>query len=133
MLSNNLEPSTKLTILLVEDDEDAQLLGRLHLQTVYNVSVAGSVSEATDVLKRMLVNLILLDLSLGGKEDGLDLVRYLRVSKKWKNLPVIALTAHAFKSDQENCLKAGCNDFITKPTTKAILLSKISAVLKELN
>ncbi len=129
MSRNNMEPSVKPTILLVEDDLDAQLLGRVHLQTKYNVSVAANVSEAIDILKRVSVNLILLDLSLGGGDDGLDLVRYLRKLKKWKDLPVIALTAHAFSSDQRGSMEAGCNDFLSKPVGWEIVLDRIKTYI----
>ncbi|MCH8067990.1 MAG: hypothetical protein IID16_01775 [Candidatus Marinimicrobia bacterium] len=47
--------------------------------------------------------MILLDLTLKGNEDGLHLVTYLRKSRKWESIPVIAITAYAFMADREKC------------------------------
>ncbi|MEE9190613.1 MAG: response regulator, partial [Candidatus Neomarinimicrobiota bacterium] len=121
------------TVLVVEDDPDAQLLVKLHLKDSYEICFTDTVAGAVEMIKNKRVDLVLLDISLTGNEDGLDFATYVRKSKKWKKLPIIALTAHAFKTDQDNCLKAGCNDFITKPVTKKILLSKIAIVFNSLN
>jgi len=76
-------------------------------------------------LKKNAVELVLLDLSLIGNEDGLDLVRWMRKTKTWKETPVIATTAHAFTKDRDNCLTAGCNDYLSKPMKRENLLKKI--------
>ncbi len=64
-----------------------------------------------------------------GGDDGLDLVRYLRKLKKWKDLPVIALTAHAFSSDQRGSMEAGCNDFLSKPVGWDTVLDRIETYI----
>ncbi len=48
-------------------------------------------------------------------------------------MPVVAITAHAFVTDREEALKAGCNDFLTKPVTKNKLLSKIATIFNSVN
>ena len=58
-------------------------------------------------------------------EDGLNLVRQLRSEEKWRGMPVVAITAHAFVTDREEALNAGCNDFITKPVSRSTLIEKI--------
>ncbi|MCF6238203.1 MAG: response regulator, partial [Candidatus Marinimicrobia bacterium] len=70
------------------------------------------------------------DLSLVGGEDGLALVKWVREDDRFSELPVIALTAHAFVSDREKCMDAGCNDFITKPIFRSQLLEIIQKNLK---
>lgn len=119
------EPGTKPTVLVVEDDVGSQHLVRFFLKDSNEVLLALSVAEAKETLKKQAVEVILLDLSLHGDEDGLDLARYLRKTKKWKDLPIIALTAHAFVTDRENCLAAGCNDYLTKPINRETLVEKI--------
>ncbi len=115
----------KKRILLVEDDPNSQKLMEYYLKEIYDISFAESVKEAKLQLDEHSIDLILLDLSLVGDEDGLDLARYLRKTERWKGIPIIALTAHAFTTDRNKCIDAGCNDYLTKPVKKEVLLSKI--------
>jgi PAS domain S-box-containing protein len=112
-------------ILVVEDDKDAQQLINFYLRNEYNIWFAASVANAKSLIETYSIGLILLDLSLEGDEDGLNLVRQLRSEEKWRGMPVVAITAHAFITDREEALKAGCNDFITKPVSRSTLIEKI--------
>ena len=113
-------------ILLVEDDLNSQKLTEIFLKGNYDMCSAVSVHEAKAQLKKHPISLILLDLSLVGDEDGLDLARYLRTTEKWRDIPIIALTAHAFTTDRDKCKVAGCDDYLAKPINKGKLLAKIS-------
>ena len=75
-------------------------------------------------------DLILLDLSLP-KMDGFKVVSQLRQHEVTKNIPVIALTAHAMKGDREQILEAGCNDYISKPIEPEELVACVGRWLKE--
>ena len=121
--------TTRMSILVVEDDPNSQKLASFTLSKDYELHFADSVSDAKDVLKSEAVQLILLDLSLRGDEDGLDLARYLRGKDKWQKIPIIALTAHAFTSDRDRCLEAGCSDFMTKPFRLAELKETIQHLI----
>ncbi|MFQ6614617.1 MAG: PAS domain S-box protein, partial [Fidelibacterota bacterium] len=112
-------------ILVVEDDPSSQLLMEYFLKARYNLYYAVSVREAMQVLGKIKPQVVLLDLSLAGQEDGLDLVRKMRKTKSWKKIPVIALTAHVFVTDQDRCIKAGCNAYLSKPVRQSVLLEKI--------
>lgn len=120
------QTTKKPLILVVEDDVNSQKLNRYFLKDFYNLLFASSINEAKDRLKKNKIELILLDLSLSGDEDGLDLARYLRKTKEWKNIPIIALTAHAFTKDRDNCLSAGCNTYLSKPVKQQRLLEVIA-------
>ncbi|MBC8400787.1 MAG: PAS domain S-box protein [Candidatus Marinimicrobia bacterium] len=117
-------------ILIVEDDQNAANLFSIYLRRKYDMCFAVSVVEAKQQLKEQKVDLVLLDLSLIGDEDGLDLTRFMRQSKQWKIVPIIAVTAHAFTSDREKCLQAGCNDYLAKPIRSEKLLEMIKAFMK---
>jgi len=112
-------------ILVIEDDESTLRMMYYYLRDDYNPKFADRVSEAREILETEPVKMILLDLSLKGDEDGLDLVRELRRSDNWKTLPIIATTAHVFTPDKERCLSAGCNDFLPKPISRATMLNTI--------
>lgn len=123
------EPGRKPLVLVVEDDLSSQKLTEFFLKGTHDVCFAVSVAEAKQRLKKFTVELVLLDLSLVGDENGLDLVRWMRKTKAWRNTPVIATTAHAFTTDRVNCLDSGCNDYLAKPIKREKLLEKISAVV----
>jgi len=126
-----IKPKRITRILIVEDDPNSQRLMKFYLKGNYNTCFAHSVKHAKKQMSRQRIDLILLDLSLKGDEDGIDLVRYLRKQERWKNLPVIAVTAHALVTDRESCLLAGCNDYLSKPIRKSDLLDRITRLLTQ--
>ncbi len=122
-------PVKKPLVLLVEDDPSSQKLTKFFLKAKFDIYFAVSVKEAKEQLKKYPIDLILLDLSLVGNEDGLDLVRWMRKTKTWQKTPVVAVTAHAFTTDRDNCLAAGCNDYLTKPIKREELIEKLGEYL----
>ncbi|MEE9190428.1 MAG: response regulator [Candidatus Neomarinimicrobiota bacterium] len=113
-------------ILVLEDDDSSQQLMSIHLMDQYDSCYAVSFEEAMNLLKKeRSIDLALVDLALIGDKDGLDFVRYLRKSKKWRNLPVIAVTAHVFRINKQQSIAAGCDDFLTKPIRRQELLNAI--------
>jgi CheY-like chemotaxis protein len=70
------------------------------------------------------IDLVLMDIMMP-EMDGLTAMREIRKENRWKNLPIIALTAKAMADDQEKCLAAGANDYIAKPLDVEKLLSLV--------
>lgn len=116
------------SVLIVEDDEVNRNFIKLVLNRTGNYTpiCAVSASEALEALRNNKIDLILMDIALSGPVDGLTLTKEIRGIEKYKLIPIIAVTAHALQIDRENSLKAGCNDFIAKPFSKAGLLEIIS-------
>jgi CheY-like chemotaxis protein len=119
--------------LLVEDDPLTQVYMRRVLRDRFEVAVASSVAEAKQQLATngARTRVILMDLSLRGLEDGLQLTRALRSDPSWKDLPIIATTAHAFAQDERNSLDAGCSAYLAKPIEPARLLATIRRLVPE--
>ncbi len=112
-------------ILLVEDNTANQkFVEALLLSRGMNVSVANNGSEALDVLQKKQFNVILMDLQMP-EMDGYETTEIIRKDIKNKELPIIAMTAHAMINEKDNCLSAGMNDYISKPFNKNELFAKL--------
>jgi PAS domain S-box-containing protein len=122
----------KALLLVVEDDPDSQILMKTVLQSRYEVLTASSTGEARQHLaaRGAEVRLILMDISLKGQEDGLTFTRDLRSQEQWRNVPIIATTAHAFAQDRDDALAAGCTAYLPKPFRNPELLSLIEQFLQ---
>lgn len=117
------------TILLVEDNEmNRDMLSRRLIRKDYRVVIAEDGQQGIERAALEHPDLILMDLSLPVL-DGWEAIRILKQSPELRDIPVIALTAHAMVSDQEKAYAAGCDDFDTKPIDLNRLLEKISAAL----
>lgn len=116
-------------ILVVEDSPMIQeiLVERLRFRN-YEVVVAHDGQAGVAVAQRELPDLILMDISLPIM-DGWEATERIRNIETIKNIPIIALTAHALVEDRNRSLAIGCNDFETKPINFSQLIVKINALL----
>lgn len=114
-------------ILLVEDNEmNRDMLSRRLIRKGYEIAIAVDGAEAVVLARRLLPDLILMDMSLP-VIDGWEATRQIKADVNTKRIPVIALTAHAMAEDQQRAMDAGCDDYDTKPIELARLISKIEA------
>jgi two-component system cell cycle response regulator DivK len=102
------------TIAVVEDNPDNRLLLRALLDERYDLVEFDNGIDALAGLRTSLPDLVLLDISLPGM-DGNEILSRIRNDERLRPLPVIALTAHAMAGDREKYLRAGFDDYITKP------------------
>jgi two-component system, sensor histidine kinase len=108
-------------VLVVEDDPDNQVLIRTILKKNYEVRLASSADEARRELGANHdppIEVILMDWSLKGDEDGVTLTRNLRQDERYKNTPVVALTAHASDEDRKLAEATGFDAFLGKPVDR---------------
>ncbi len=101
-------------IAVVEDNPDNLLLVEAILSGDYEIVTYETGQEALDGIPGAAVDLILLDISLPGM-DGVQVLQELRKLESLKEIPVIALTAHAMVGDREKYLKEGFDNYYTKP------------------
>jgi PAS domain S-box-containing protein len=118
-------------VLIVEDDFDTQAYMKVLLRDRYEVSAASSAEEARRELEEFKseIRIILMDLSLKGSEDGLQLTSWIREQPEWRGVPIVATTAHAFSSDRAHALEAGCNAYLAKPFDYEELFSVMADLL----
>ena len=112
------------TILVVEDDvRNIFALSSILEPRGAKVAVARNGREGIEALeKNGAIDLVLMDIMMP-EMDGYTAMREIRRRREWQKLPIIALTAKAMKTDQERCLEAGANDYISKPLDVEMLLS----------
>ena len=120
------EGTVKYVVLLVEDDIMNQATIKRFLGIKYTTLMTNSSDEALEILHKNKVDLILMDISIMGHQNGLELTKDLKASKEFSNIPVIAITAHAFEKDKQNVLEAGCDSYLAKPFTKESLLEMVA-------
>lgn len=114
-----------MRVLLVEDDEFSRdMLSRRLMLRGYEVILAQDGEEALVKACSEHPDVILMDLGLP-KLDGREVTRRLRTMPEVRHLPVIALTAHAMSDERERAIKAGCDDYDTKPVDMDRLVTKI--------
>ncbi|MBW3533793.1 MAG: response regulator [Gemmatimonadetes bacterium] len=101
-------------IAVVEDNPDNRLLVQALLEDRYEISEFETGLEAVEGLGDDRPDLILLDISLP-EMDGPEVLAWIRQQPDLKDIPVIALTAHAMAGDRESFMKQGFNDYVTKP------------------
>ena len=108
------------TILIAEDISSNYLLLSAMLCKHYNLLHAMNGQQAVEMAKNYRIDLLLMDMKMPVM-DGLTAT--VEIRKFNKELPIVALTAHAFDSDKAAALEAGCNDYLAKPVDKARLMS----------
>jgi CheY-like chemotaxis protein len=117
-------------ILLVEDNEmNRDMLSRRLVRSGYEVVMAVQGEEGVALARTASPDIVLMDMSLPVM-DGWEATRLLKGDPATREIPVIALTAHAMSGDREKAREAGCDDFDTKPVEYARLLSKIEGLLQ---
>ena len=92
------------------------------LKRLYNVIRAKDGQEAIDMVDKGGVDVVLMDIKMPVM-DGLEATE--AIKSKYPDMPIIALTANAFESDRVQALKAGCNDFLSKPVSREKCLAAI--------
>ena len=118
-------------ILLAEDNEVNQKLAvRLLEKRGYVVSVVGDGQAAVDAVKDGQYDLVLMDIQMPGM-DGFDATAAIRAREKISSghIPIVAMTAHAVKGDEEKCLAAGMDGYVSKPIQTVELFSVIERML----
>ena len=128
--SHELTTENPIPILVIEDQALNRKVVRIVLQSKgYQVIEAINADEALTRLEKTIPALILMDIALPG-QSGEELTRQIKVNPDWCEIPIIALTAAAMSGDRERLLKAGCDDYLSKPIDTQVLLERVAHHLK---
>jgi two-component system, OmpR family, alkaline phosphatase synthesis response regulator PhoP len=118
-------------ILAVDDEQDILSMLKMRLEASgYEIITASDGNTAYNTAKAEIPDLIILDLMLPGM-DGYQVCRLLKFDEKYKQIPIIMLTAKGQQEDKDWGAKAGADCYMTKPFEAKELLNKIKEFLKE--
>lgn len=120
-------------VLIADDEPDILEIIQYNLQNEgYEVATAKNGNEAIDEAKRFNPDLIILDIMMPGK-NGIEVCNLLRMQPAFKETLIIFLTALSDEGTEVKGLETGADDFITKPVSPKVLVSKVNALFRRLN
>lgn len=125
---NQIEVKPKL--LIAEDDFENQKFLQLFLNRYFAVDMCDSSHTFYELLNKEKYDIILMDISIKGEKNGLELTRELRNNQNYSAIPIICYTAHAFNKDRINALEAGCDVYLSKPSDIHTLLNALVDLLR---
>ncbi|KWT91955.1 response regulator [Candidatus Magnetominusculus xianensis] len=111
--------------ILITDDDSRNVFALTSIleERGINILVAGTGVECIDTLKgNDTIDLVLMDIMMP-EMDGYEAIKEARKMRRYRDVPIIALTAKAMKEDRIRCIEAGANDYLAKPIDKDRLLS----------
>jgi two-component system cell cycle response regulator DivK len=118
-------------ILVVEDNQlNCELLRDWLEVESYEVWCAADLKASYEVFSKRLLDVVLLDINLG-KDDGLDLLAWMGQKPETREIPVIAVTAHAVVAEQQRILNAGCRACLSKPIDFQLLRVELNRWLQD--
>jgi len=117
-------------ILIVDDNQDSrELVVKILKSRGYQTAEAVDGEEALKKAEEERPDLILMDISIP-KIDGYEVTKRLKSREEFRDVPIVALTAHAMKGDREKALEAGCEGYISKPINIRELPNQIKDFLR---
>ena len=120
----------KTKICVVDDEKDIQEIIRLNLTPEgYEVITCSSADEAREAMKKNRPDLLILDIMMEGT-DGYEFCRELRLTREFRTLPVLFLSAKSEEFDKVLGLELGGDDYLTKPFGMKELKSRVKALLR---
>lgn len=124
-------PSEKNSILVVDDAADTLELLQRNLESQgYQVFTAPDANEAIKILETTAVDLVITDFKMPGA-SGIDLIRHIR--ENFRNIEVMMITGYPTIESAVKAVKAGAEEYLTKPFTDTELLSAVKQILKKLH
>ena len=122
------EPANAL-ILIVEDNiVNQKVIKGLLTRKGYRMETAADGSQALAMLDHFQFDAILMDVQMP-VIDGLEATRRIRATDRWQRIPIVAMTAHAMSGDQERCLAAGMDAYLSKPVNSTDLFRILESYL----
>ena len=119
----------KFRILIIEDEIESQKYLQLILRKKYELDFCDSEKSMYDLLSKNDYDAIIMDISLKGGRNGVDLIKALKRNSDYKDIPVVCLSAHLYGSDKIKAEHAGIDIYLTKPVGQKVLLNALDNII----
>ena len=126
---NKSKLEKKPRILIVEDELESQKYFELILKKKFELDLCDQKKSMYEMLHKKEYNVIVMDISLKGGSNGVDLIKELKKSSSKINIPIICLSAHTFGEDRLKAEDAGADIYLTKPIKGQILINAIEELI----
>jgi CheY-like chemotaxis protein len=125
--ASQLDATLRGKTVLIADDDVRNIFALTKVLEKHQMNIVTAI-DGREALHQMqatdAVDIVLMDMMMP-EMDGYEAIRKIRQERKWKRLPIIALTAKAMAGDREKCMEAGASDYISKPVDTDQLLSLV--------
>ena len=115
---------------MVEDDDLSIITMKRIFRKEFEISTCDSAEGFYEKFFDKNFDVIIMDISLKGELDGLELMKEIRASKLHNSTPLICLTAHSGSDMQHNAMEAGCDIFLTKPVSNTKFKDAVITLVK---
>jgi len=126
---NKAKLEKKPRILIVEDELESQKYFELILRKKFDLDLCDTKKSMYSLLSKQVYDAIIMDISLKGGTNGVDLIKELKKSTSNINTPIICLSAHAFSEDRSKAEDAGADIYLTKPIKGQILINALEELI----
>lgn len=117
-------------MLIVEDDDLSIKVMRRIFQNDFEIDYCESVDEYYERYSKTKYDIIIMDVSLKGNKNGLELIREIKAKPASAGTPILCLTAHAQTKMRQTAIESGSDLFITKPVSNKILKEAVASLMK---
>ena len=118
------------SVLVVDDNETSRFLMERMLEAEYETHAAGTAEDALAAAQNVRYDAVLMDINLGAKTSGEDVMHRLRGLENYAQVPIVAFTAYALPGDHERFLSAGFDGYLSKPFTKPQVLALLGELIE---
>ena len=122
-----MQDNPKKKILLIEDNIDTQLIYKIYLRNLFDIDVAETAESGINLFRENKYDLMILDINLPGKSNGISVLNEIRNNFKNHDFPVLVVTAYSMEGDREKFISQGADDYLSKPVNKDDFLNKINS------
>jgi len=126
---NKAKLEKKPRILIVEDELESQKYFELILKKKFELDLCDQKKSMYELLRKKEYDVIVMDISLKGGTNGVDLIKELKKSASKINTPIICLSAHTFGEDRLKAEDAGAEIYLTKPIKGPILINALEELI----
>ncbi|GAB5519856.1 MAG: response regulator [Rhodothermales bacterium] len=112
----------KPRVLVIEDNLETRLYMQYAIDNRFDVKTASTAQEALHLAKTELFDIFLVDIALGGRQNGIHVLRAIRGNPLYAHVPIVAVTAYALPGDRAHFLEIGFDEYLGKPFKQAALI-----------